>query len=77
MKLEIFQNNEYPKQNPEDKEHSIDVITVNDSGLMNIGYYNFKLRKWRFHTDTLVDPYEDGLENFVWMYRPKELTTKL
>lgn len=74
--MKIYQNNEYPKVSEEDVNHSIDVITRNEGGLLNIGYYHFKDQKWYWHTDTLVDPYEDGLEDFVWMYAPKQLIVK-
>lgn len=74
--MKIYQNNEFPKVSDEDTSHSVDVITRNENGLLNIGYYHFKDKKWYWHTDTLVDPYEDGLEGFVWMYAPKQLTVK-
>lgn len=43
--------------------------------MLNIGYWNYDMKMWIFHTDTLTDPYEGGkLVDFVWMYRPEELS---
>lgn len=46
---------------------SVDVITCDEEGMMNIGFYSYDSCTWNFHTDTLVD-YSDM--NFVWMYKP-------
>jgi hypothetical protein len=76
--MEIFKNNQYPIRSEDlkgNKEyHSVDVITYDKDGMLNIGYWNYDSETWGFHTDTLCDPYEGGkLIDFVWMYRPKEL----
>ena len=78
MKLKIYKNTEFPPR-METKDgkpelHSIDVVTMDELNLPNIGFYNYDTEKWSFHTDTLIDPYEGGkLIDFVWMYIPKEL----
>jgi len=76
--IKAYNNTDFPIRskdlngNPE--EHSVDVITSNESGMLNIGFYNFDMKKWMFHTDTLTDPYEGGkLENFIWIYPPRIL----
>lgn len=76
--MEIFFNTAYPKRSTDlkgsEEEHSVDVFTRSKDGLLNIGYWNYDTEKWAFHTDTLIDPYENGeLMEFVWMYEPKEL----
>ena len=73
-------NTEFPKYAKDLKgnqeEFSVDVFTVNDDGMLNIGYYNYDTKKWGFHTDTLYDPYEGGkLMDFVWMYKPENFKT--
>lgn len=75
----VFKNTEYPKRATNQKgieeEFSVDVITFNENNMLNIGYWNYDMNKWLFHTDTLSDPYEGGrLEKFVWMYKPEFLT---
>lgn len=54
---------------------SVTVITCNcgdpvDDPMINLGYYNFDMRCWLFHTDTLFDMTD---VNFVWCYPPTEL----
>ena len=76
--IKAYKNTEFPilskdlKGNPE--EHSVDVITSDEDGMLNIGFYNYDMKKWLFHTDTLYDPYEDGeLKHFIWIYPPRIL----
>ena len=77
--MNIYKNDEYPKKstdlNGNEEDHSVDVITHDKDGMLNIGYWNYDMKIWMFHTDTLCDPYEGGkLVDFVWMYRPDELS---
>lgn len=76
--MKIFKNTEYPKKSKDlkgnEEEFSVDVISNDKDGMLNIAYWNFDTKIWMFHTDTLCDPYEGGvLIDFVWMYRPTEL----
>lgn len=71
--MEIYTKNDLPKGVP-NETYSYDVITCDEDGLLNIGFYDFAAQKWMFHTDTMVDYYEKGHEmNFVWIYKPKNL----
>lgn len=71
----IYSKEEVPERVP-NEEFSVDVITCDEDGMLNIGYYNFDTEKWSFHTDTMVDYYEEGIPeiNFNWMYPPEALT---
>jgi len=76
--MEIFKNTEYPKKSKDlrgnEEEFSVDVISCDVHGMMNLCYWNYDMNIWMFHTDTLSDPYEGGkLIEFVWMYKPTEL----
>lgn len=62
----VHSRNEFPSLVPSEG-FSVDVITYDEEGMMNIGFYSYDLQKWSFHTDTLVD-YSDM--DFVWMYKP-------
>ena len=55
----------------ENENHSVDVITIDESNMMNIGFYHFVDEKWYFHTDTLIKDYEE--EDFKWIYQPDYL----
>lgn len=67
----IKPNTELPTPSKDDKDFSKDVFIFAEEGMLNVGYYSFSHKKWQFHTDTLVDPYEGGeLMDFVWMYVP-------
>ena len=71
--MKFHKNTEYPQVSKGDENYSIDVITSNPDGFLNIGFYHFKDKEWQFHTDTLTDPYENGmLQPFVWWYPPTE-----
>ena len=72
----IFSNKEYPKKAKDlkgnEEDFSVDVITNDRIGMLNIAFWNYDTGKWGFHTDTLFDPYEGGkLMDFVWIYKPK------
>lgn len=74
MSIKTYPNTEFPVQCTDLPETSVDVITCDKDGTLNIGYYNFDTQRWGFHTDTLVDYYEKGeLKPFVWMYKPENL----
>lgn len=50
---------------------SVDVITIDEEGLINLAYYSFRENEWKFHTDTLVDYFEKGNEmKWGWYYSP-------
>lgn len=59
--------------NGEELDMSVDVITINEDGMMDIGWYNYDLDDWGFHTDTLTDRPEGS---FVWMYKPENFKFK-
>ena len=64
-------------RNDIEEPFSVDVITCDKEGCLDIGYWNFDIQMWIFHTEQLCDPYEGGkLVDFVWMYRPNELKVK-
>lgn len=76
--MKIYQNTEYPKRETDLKGHqesfSVDVICCDDTGLLNICFWDYDTKRWGFLADTLTDPYEKGdLVKFVWMYKPEEL----
>ena len=62
----VHSRNEFPSLVP-NEAFSVDVITYDEEGMMNIGFYSYDFQKWSFHTDTLVDYYD---MDFVWMYKP-------
>ena len=58
----------------ENENHSVDVITIDECDLINIGFYHFVDEKWYFHTDTLLNYDEEGNEtDFKWIYQPDYL----
>jgi len=73
--MKIHTKEEFPTR-VADEDFSVDVFTCDEDGLLNIGYYNFDTKRWAFHTDTMVDYYEEGIPemNFNWMYPPPSLT---
>lgn len=64
--VRVHSKNEFPSL-VANECFSVDVITCDEEGMMNIGFYSYDAGKWNFHTDTLVD-YSDM--DFVWMYKP-------
>lgn len=66
----VFYNPEQlPKKSKDDESFSDDVFIIDENGIHGIGYYDFELSKWSFHTDTLVDYNEPGHETkWKWYY---------
>ena len=66
----IFYNpDQFPKKSEDDESFSDDVMIIDENGIHGIGYYDFELLKWSFHTDTLVDYDEPGHETkWKWYY---------
>lgn len=66
----VFYNPEQlPKKSKDDESFSDDVFIIDENGIHGIGYYDFELSKWSFHTDTLVDYNELGHETkWKWYY---------
>lgn len=75
---EFFSNKEYPVRSRDlrnnEEKFSVDVVMHFEDGMLNIGYWNYDIEKWKFHADTITDPYEGGeLSDFAWMYAPQKL----
>lgn len=68
----VFDKTSIPDYSSDDRTFTEDVIIYGNE-MLNIGYYDFKDREWRFHTDTLIDMKE---VDFKWMYPPSTLTKK-
>lgn len=64
--MEIHNKSEHPMQ-VEGEQFSVDVITCDDEGLVNLGFYNYDTNSWSFHSDTVYD-YTDV--DFAWVYPP-------
>lgn len=66
----VFYNpDQLPKKSEEDESFSDDVMIIDENGVHGIGYYDFELVHWTFHTDTLVDYDEPGHETkWKWYY---------
>lgn len=64
--MKIYKKTEHPEK-IKGEVFSVDVITCDEDGLPNLGFYNYDTDTWSFHTDTLSD-YSNV--NFVWMYIP-------
>ena len=72
----IFTHKDIPKKS-EEEAFSVDVIICFHDNLLNIGYWSFEDERWKFHANTLYDPYEKGeVFPFKWMYPPEELIYK-
>ena len=71
--MKVYEKTEYPTQ-ADSSDCSVDVLTCDGNGFLNLGFYDYTYNKWSFHTDTLQNGYEK--ENFVWMYVPEELEIK-
>lgn len=71
--MKIYKKSDHPTQ-VEGEYFSIDVITCDDKGLINIGFYNYDTETWSFHSDTLYD-YTDV--DFVWIYPPVDEMQKI
>lgn len=75
FKIKTFSPSEFPKAdrdlNGKLLEFSIDVYVIDENGLHSIGFYNFDLEEWNFHTDTLIDYNEvENKTKWVWYYPP-------
>ncbi len=72
-----LQNFYYPTVFPKrvnGESFSVDVFIIDENGMHGIGFYDFELKKWVFHTDTLVDYDEEGAETkWKWYYPPYEV----
>lgn len=66
MIMRIHRKLECPRR-VEGEDFSVDVITCDENGLVNLGFYNYDSNLWSFHTDTLYD--YTNIE-FVWAYIP-------
>lgn len=75
--IEVFAPDVKPRVSEDDPTFTVDVFTVDEDGLTNLGYYCFKTNSWQFHTDTLSD-YNSGEIKWVWYYPPisKEILNK-
>jgi hypothetical protein len=69
-KIGLHNPNEFPlKQKGE--TFSVDVIIIDEFGLLGIAAYDFESSDWIFHTDTLIDYKESGHETkWKWFYSP-------
>lgn len=73
--IELHSPDKLPKQ-IEGELFSEDVIVIDEEGLNGVAFYDYGLKEWGFHTDTLVDYNEKGNETkWMWYYPPisKEL----
>ena len=52
--MNIHNKNSHPRQ-VEGEQFSVDVITCDSDGLLNLAFYNYDTMTWSFHTDTLSD----------------------
>lgn len=53
----------------EDRDFSEDVFIIDEDGVHGLAYYCFRDSKWYFHTDTLVDYFEEDNETkWKWYY---------
>jgi hypothetical protein len=78
--MEAFPRTIFPKRatnldGTEEEPFSVSVVTVNcgdspEDPLINLGYYNFDMECWYFHSDTLIDMEK---VNFIWFYVPQEI----
>lgn len=48
------------------------IVWFPEDGLLNIGYYDYELEYWAFHSNTMVKT----PKTFYWCYAPKELVSK-
>jgi hypothetical protein len=70
--MNVYNKTEFPERK-QGEDYSVDVLTCDEDGLLNLGFYNYIEKVWCFHTDTLQN-YDEVA--FVWMYAPKELEMK-
>jgi hypothetical protein len=75
--MKVYNRYNKPEPSPDDPSFSVDVIVMTKDGVLNIGFFNYDLDKWLWHTDTSVDMEEliDGEPvEFNWIYPVKELS---
>ena len=70
--MKIYKKTEHPEMVP-DEHFSVDVITCDSDGLINLGYYNYADKEWNFHSDTMRD--YTNVE-FTWIYPPVDKMKK-
>jgi hypothetical protein len=63
----VYNSTEYPDIEERDECYSVDVITMDKDGLLNIAFYDYDTKKWRFHIDNHTD------DDFRWCYAPDYL----
>lgn len=72
--MKTYPKTKHPKRNRdlsgEKLELSVDVITFSESGMLNIGFYDYDDKEWDFHTNTMEDM---DKADFVWCYPPRQL----
>lgn len=66
LDMRIYQKSEHPRA-VKGEVFSVDVITCDTDGLLNLGVYNYDTDTWAFHT---AAPFDYENEDFVWMYAP-------
>lgn len=65
----FYDHTEIPKVSSDDSDYSEDVFIIDEDGMNGLAYYCFRDSKWYFHTDTLVDYFEEGNETkWKWYY---------
>ena len=69
---DVFDKSQHPKKES-GEEFSVDVLTCDSYGVLNIAFYNYDTEEWSFHADTIID-YKN--EEFVWMYAPEGFILK-
>lgn len=66
-----FNKNTYPTKNKDNPDQSTDVLILSEDELMYVGYYDFKYKEWKLYQEGWL---EIDLGNFIWTYKPGELT---
>ncbi len=70
---EFFDKSQHPKMEL-GAHYSVDVITCDSDGLLNIAFYDYDTDEWIFHADTMHD---HKTIDFIWMYAPEEFILKV
>ncbi len=73
--MKIFNQTVAPKRVKDEfgylSNYSEDVITFDGNGMLNIAWYDYQDKEWRFHIDVELEPGEQP--EFAWMYKPSQL----
>lgn len=69
---DFFHKSEHPKIE-DGEQYSVDVLTCDGDGLLNIAFYNYDTEEWSFHAETMHDSKK---VEFIWMYAPEEFILK-